>query len=294
MKDNHNSNAPKRQANGTLHRLAAFAETSGGGNPAGVWVGEALPSQQIMQQIAADVGYSETAFVAPTTGPERLIRYFSPLAEVPFCGHATIAAGSVLGQGGQSDDQVYRLSTIVGEVPLSVRVRNGRPEISLRSVLPAQKNVGDAVLKEALDTLGWTSDALDNAIPPMLAFAGAWHLVIAVRKMATLADLNYPFDRLKQLMLDHDLTTLQLVWRESETIFHARNPFPVGGVVEDPATGAAAAALGGYLRDQRLLPAPANLKIHQGEAMGRPSLLYVDVPANGGIVVRGHVEPILI
>jgi PhzF family phenazine biosynthesis protein len=83
------------------------------------------------------------------------------------------------------------------------------------------------------------------------------------------------------------LTTLQLIWRENLAQFHARNPFPVGGVVEDPATGAAAAALGGYLRAARLIEVPATIIIRQGEAMGRPSLLTVDIPATGGIVVSG-------
>ena len=61
--------------------------------------------------------------------------------------------------------------------------------------------------------------------------------------------MDYDFDALKRLMLDHDLTTVDLVWRQDEHTFHARNPFPVGGVVEDPATGAAAAAFGAYLRE---------------------------------------------
>ena len=80
----------------------------------------------------------------------------------------------------------------------------------------------------------------------------------------------------------------QLVWRESPTTFHARNPFPPGGVVEDPATGAAAAALGAYLRELRARrPAGARVTIHQGDDLGRPSLLRVDVPPEGGIRVSG-------
>jgi PhzF family phenazine biosynthesis protein len=62
-------------------------------------------------------------------------------------------------------------------------------------------------------------------------------------------------------------------------------------VVEDPATGAAAAALGGYLRDAGLLDAPDSILILQGEAMGRPSRLHLDIPATGGIVVRGTAVP---
>ena len=74
-------------------------------------------------------------------------------------------------------------------------------------------------------------------------------------------------------MLAHDLTTVDLVYREDETTFHARNPFPVGGVVEDPATGAAAAAFGAYLRELGLITPPATITVHQGVDMGRPSLL---------------------
>ena len=99
--------------------------------------------------------------------------------------------------------------------------------------------------------------------------------------------MDYDFDRLKARMLAEDLTTIQIVWREAPDVFHSRNPFPVGGVVEDPATGAAAAALGGYLRDAGLLKAPAWFVIRQGEAMGRPSRLEVEVPREGGIVVSG-------
>ena len=84
---------------GTLLRLAAFTADPAGGNPAGVWIGDELPPAGEMQRIAAEVGYSETAFLAPDASGEPgrwRVRYFSPLAEVPFCGHATIASGVAL------------------------------------------------------------------------------------------------------------------------------------------------------------------------------------------------------
>ena len=143
------------------------------------------------------------------------------------------------------------------------------------------------LLSQALDHLRWAETELDPALPPARAFAGAWHLVLAAATRERLARLDYDFEALKALMLDDDLTTVQLVWRESEEVFHSRNPFPVGGVVEDPATGAAAAALGGYLREADLVTAPATLTIRQGEDMGRPSLLTVTVPSSGGIIVSG-------
>lgn len=275
---------------GTLYRYAAFTTDPTGGNPAGVWIGDALPSPAEMQAIAAEVGYSETAFVAPDSGAVRTIRYYSPAAEVSFCGHATIATGIVLGE--RDGDGTYLLQTTVGDVPVEVRTRDGQREAMLTSVEPRHEPVPDALLDAALAALGWSRDDLDPLLPPARAFAGAWHLVLGVRSAARLARLEYDFDRLRALMLEDGLTTLQLVWRERADLFHARNPFPVGNVVEDPATGAAAAALGGYLRAARLVQVPSTVTIRQGEAMGRPSRISVEIPASGGIVVAGNAVAI--
>ena len=269
----------------SIHRFSAFTTTPTGGNPAGVWIAETLPDPAAMQRIAAEIGFSETAFVAPSTGFERTVRYYSPEGEVPFCGHATIATGIVLGEG--EGDGLYRLATAVGEVPVTVCTRNGQRQASLTSVEPAHTLAPDALVSNVLAALGWQPDELDRSIPPARAYAGAWHLVLAVTQADRLANLDYDFEWLKALMLEDGLLTLQLIWRASPDIFHSRNPFPVGGVVEDPATGAAAAALGGYLRDAQLITAPTTIIIHQGEAMGRPSRLVVDIAAQGGIVVTG-------
>jgi PhzF family phenazine biosynthesis protein len=275
---------------GTLYRRSAFTDNPKGGNPAGVWVGETLPPVDVMQRIAAEIGYSETAFVAPTSGQTRTIRYYSPEMEVPFCGHATIATGVVLGE--TEGDGTYRLATAVGEIPVTVLSKGGVREASLTSVEPMFTGAPNTLVNEVISALGWESSDLDHSIPPAKAYAGAWHLVLAINDPHKLDRLNYDFESLKALMLREGLTTLQLVWRESTNLFHSRNPFPVGGVVEDPATGAAAAALGGYLREAKLIFTPATIFIRQGEAMGRPSKLTVEIPTAGGIVVRGTAVPI--
>jgi PhzF family phenazine biosynthesis protein len=158
----------------------------------------------------------------------------------------------------------------------------------LTSVEPRVADAPADLLAGALAALGWSDGLLDPALPPAVAYAGASHLVIAVRDLAMLQALDYDFPRLQALMSQAGLTTLQLVWREGPTVFRARDPFPVGGVVEDPATGAAAAALGAYLRWRGDLVAPASFSIHQGVEMGRPSVLEVEIPAaTGGIRVSG-------
>ncbi len=127
-----------------------------------------------------------------------------------------------------------------------------------------------------------------------MAFAGAWHPVLAARTRARLAELDYDFERLGALMATRGWTTVALVHREHPTLFHARNPFPPGGVREDPATGAAAAALGGYLRELGLVEPPVTVTVRQGDDMGRPGVLTVDIPADpaSGISVSGSAVPI--
>jgi PhzF family phenazine biosynthesis protein len=282
--------SPSRPDAPRLRRLTAFSEDPRGGNPAGVWIGTPLPAPAEMQRIATEVGYSETAF-ATRVGTRRYdVRYFSPEAEVPFCGHATIATGVVLGE--RDGEGTYTLQTRAGPVPVAVHRQGGRLVASLTSVEPEQRAVEPGVLEAVLVALHWRAAELDDAIPPRMAYAGAWHLVIAVRARATLDRLDYDFPALKALMLGAGLTTLQLIWREDDRVFHARNPFPVGGVVEDPATGAAAAALGGYLRDAGLITPPLDFTILQGLAMGRPSTIQVAVPVRGGITVTGTATPL--
>ena len=269
-------------------RYAAFTDDPGGGNPAGVVLATVMPPEAEMQRIAADIGFSETAFLAPADGAaDHDIRYFSPEREVPFCGHATIATGVALTERDPGLRDV-RLATRSDVIPVSVRRDGDRVVATLTSPPTSHRDVGDALLTEALRIFGWTRADLDPDLPPVVASAGAHHLVLPVASRATLAAMTYGFEDLKRLMLDRDWTTVDVVWRESVDRFHARNPFPVGGVVEDPATGAAAAAFGGYLRDAGLLEAPARLTILQGEDMGRPSLIQVDVPADRpGVDVGG-------
>ncbi|MEM8996061.1 MAG: PhzF family phenazine biosynthesis protein, partial [Acidobacteriota bacterium] len=141
-----------------------------------------------------------------------------------------------------------------------------------------------ADIDEVLAILGWRRDELDPELPPRVAVGGVSHLVIAAGSRRRLADLSYDFDRLEALMLARRWITLQLVWKESDGLYHSRNPFPVGGVVEDPATGAAAAAFGGYVRE--VLGSKERFRIRQGEDIGRPSDLWVD-PSESRIRVSG-------
>ena len=275
----------------TVERWVAFSTMPEGGNPAGVVLDARGLADAEMLAIAADVGYSETAFVTGGEGEALDVRYFSPEAEVPFCGHATIATGVAWGE--RHGPGTLRLSTPAGLV--LVDVQPGTPPLAtLTSVPPHTEPVADEVLDEALAALRWRREELDPALPVRVGFAGARHLILAAATRDRLAELDYDYGRLKALMAAEDWTTVQLVYRGAPTSFAVRDPFPPGGVVEDPATGAAAAALGGYLRELGLIEVPAEIVLHQGTEMGRPSLLRVKIDAEpgSGIHVSGTAVPI--
>ncbi|MFW6693927.1 PhzF family phenazine biosynthesis protein [Streptomyces sp. MAR4 CNX-425] len=272
-------------------RYTAFATDPAGGNRAGVVLDAAGLTDERMAAIAAEVGYSETAFLTPgpadgaaggeaagAAGRSFTARYFSPAAEVPFCGHATVATAVALAERLGPGDFV--LHTRPGRVPVAVTEAEGVLKATLSSVEPHVREAADGDVAEALAALRWPAADLDPALPPRIAFAGAHHLVLAAATRARLAGLDYDFERLRALMERLDLTTVQLVWRESPDVFHVRDPFPVGGVVEDAATGAAAAAFGAYARELGLAGDSARLTLHQGHDMGRPSLLEVEMRAD--------------
>ncbi|NBE55829.1 PhzF family phenazine biosynthesis isomerase [Streptomyces boluensis] len=262
-------------------RYTAFSADPAGGNPAGVVLDASGLADSEQLAIAAELGYSETAFLTPppaeladADGRAYTLRFFSPKDEVNFCGHATVATAVALAQhnGGPGD---FVFATPAGTVPVTVADVDGELRATLTSVEPHLKDVDPADLDEALGALGWAATDLDPQLPPRIAFAGNDHLVLAAATRARLADLDYDFARLESLMHRLGLTTVQLVWRASAELYHARDPFPVGGVIEDPATGAAAAAFGAYARELGLTGQDSRFVIRQGEDMGRPGTLTV-------------------
>ena len=274
-------------------RYAAFTSDPSGGNPAGVVLDAAGLDADAMLAIAADVGFSETAFlVRDAADPARFdVRYFAPAQEVPFCGHATIAAAVALAEREGPGALVLRCPAGVVRVTTAVGADGLTAE--LISVSPSVEDAQPALLAAALGALRWSAEDLDPAYPPAVADAGARHLVLVIRTRERLAALDYDFAALTEVMRSADLTTLQLVWPEGDGRWSSRNPFPVGGVVEDPATGAAAAALGGYLRHYGFVVPPARFTVHQGNDLGRPSTLEVRLDADQpGVRVSGTAVPL--
>ncbi|TIT34105.1 MAG: PhzF family phenazine biosynthesis protein [Mesorhizobium sp.] len=262
-------------------RIAAFSDGDNGGNPAGVVIGTVLDDAIEMQRLAAEVGFSETAFAAPE-GDGWRVRYFSPESEVPFCGHATIALGAALVR--QFGDGIFALT--LNQATITVEgFRDGANIVAaLQSPPTRSRPAPPELLAETLALFGYQANDLDPAIPPALIHGGADHLALALKSREALAAMAYDLKRGQALMRREGLVTILLAYAEAPALFHTRNPFASGGVYEDPATGASTAAFAGYLRD---LGWPhGGIDIVQGEDMGMRSRLHADIPPQPGSSIR--------
>lgn len=283
-----------------VQRWAAFSADPAGGNPAGVVLDARGLDDAAMLRIAGEVGYAETAFVVPGDGPGNEpgdapgrfgIRYFSPHAEVPFCGHATVATAVALaerGQAGPGERGRIVFATPVGDVAIETVVIDGRAEASFTSVEPSVSPLDGAALADVLGVLGVGPDALDPAFAPAVAFAGNPHPLVLIADRAVFDGLAPDAARARAVLDAHGWpATIGVLWRETADRWHVRHVFPVGSIIEDPATGSAAAATGGWLRAIGAVAPPAELTILQGAHVGRPGELRVRIPETGGIVVTG-------
>lgn len=268
-----------------IQRIAAFSHENKGGNPAGVVILDAAMGEAEMARIAAEVGYSETAFAMPLENGENAwrVRYFSPESEVPFCGHATIALGAAL--GARHGAASFRLRLNHAEITVEAEPTDAGMAATLFSPATRSRPADEAELQDALSLFGLSSADLDDRLPPARIHAGADHVMLALQSRSRLSAMSYNLDEGRQTMRRHGLVTIMLVHIEEQQTFVARNAFASGGVLEDPATGAAAAAFAGYLRDQGW-PHGGHFVIRQGEDMGAPSVIEVNLSEVAGSPVR--------
>jgi PhzF family phenazine biosynthesis protein len=274
----------------SILKLSAFSHNGQGGNPAGVAFYDEMPSEAEMLRVAKEVGYSETAFLVKQ-GNDWRVRYFAPELEVPFCGHATIALGAALGE--RFGEGEYKLILNNSEITVCAEQSEQGMLATLQSPPTSSVDVSVDYVDKVLAGFHLRHDDLNPLFPIRFASAGAKHLILVLKDRTTLAGMNYEFDTVRRLMMDENLITISLLWQESDEVFHSRNAFASGGVYEDPATGAAAAALAGYLRDIGW-QGKSSFTILQGEDMGSPSRLLVNYgPETGSSVsVSGETRHI--
>ncbi|UWD78888.1 PhzF family phenazine biosynthesis protein [Curtobacterium flaccumfaciens] len=273
-------------------RYTAFAAEPGGGNPAGLVLDAAGLSDDQMLAIARQVGYPETAFVVGSTATGPRVRYFSPSAEVPFCGHATVALAVALAEREGTGRRVF--TTLAGEVALDATVvADGAVQVAMTSVEPATRDLDPALLARLFDLLGLEAADIAPGFPVLESFAGNWHPVLVLHDRELFHQFRFAPGPLAELKREAGWAgTVTVLHRTGDREYEARNLFPAGRITEDPATGSAAASTGAYLRHIGAAQPGDRIAIRQGRHVGRPSLLLVDVPEAGGITVTGSATPI--
>ncbi|AEA23296.1 phenazine biosynthesis protein PhzF family [Pseudonocardia dioxanivorans CB1190] len=273
-----------------------FTDRPFAGNPLAVvhGAGEAGLGGPAMQAIAAEFALSETVFVLPPTrqGADYRVRIFTPAVELPFAGHPSVGAAWVLARDGVIGGGDVVQECGAGLLPVHVdaagaRVTGGTPEV-LDGVDPA----GAVALAEAV---GLTAADVDDRVPAGSTAAGVPYVVLPVRSDAV---ARAECDAGAVRALTAGRTGLVVAALEHLPEVHLRMFAPGSGVVEDPATGSAAVALGVFLADRGLLAAEggSSFTIAQGAEIGRPSRLDVTVTTRAGAAVattvRGGVAPV--
>src|SRR5688572_14806782 len=131
-------------------RYAAFTVKGEGGNPAGIVLDAEGLDEAEMQRIAAEINYSETAFLTHRPDEPNVydVRYFAPLQEVPFCGHATIAAAVALSERERMDVMVFY--TPAGLVSINTEVTKRGLVAELTTVAPRVATPPDGLVPASL------------------------------------------------------------------------------------------------------------------------------------------------
>jgi trans-2,3-dihydro-3-hydroxyanthranilate isomerase len=238
---------------------------------------------ETMLAIAQEIGFSETTFVTEAVGDRYAMRIFTPEVEIPFAGHPTLGTAFVLAREGRVSSRATQV-VAAGEIPVEVDVASGFAWMT--QLEPVFGAVADDRELLAAATGLEPADLRDD-VPAQVVSTGLPPLVVPVRDLETLrrARLDQPFvaEACDRWAAD-ELYLFALGPGEDVT---ARFFGPTAGILEDPATGSAAGPLGAYLAEHRLAGMPGAVCIRQGEQVGRPSELHVDVrPDNGSWRIR--------
>ncbi|HHH78105.1 MAG TPA: PhzF family phenazine biosynthesis protein [Thermoplasmatales archaeon] len=271
----------------------AFTDRPLKGNPAGVVLDADDLEDYEMQNIAAELKCSETAFVMGSRKADLKIRFFSPLREVDLCGHATIASFHTMTEMGLMRKNKLTMETKSGV--LGVEIRDD-------GVFMEQSN---PVFREVNIDRGEIADALNidesglSDLPVEAVSTGLFSLNVPVKHLKTMKEMEPDFEMLKRMCEKIGVGSLFAFTFETlnrDCLVHTRCFAPLYGVNEDPVTGTANGALGAYLKKHGLLKSDV-YKSEQGYEMGREGTVAVDVSGDavkvGGkayIVMQGTLE----
>jgi len=285
--------------------LDVFTDRAFCGNPLAVFPEAEGISDEQMAQIAREMNLSETVFVLQPESDQvlRRLRIFTPMREIPFAGHPIVGTWMGLARegvvplpdSGNGWQHIFH-EVGIGVLPLDVEFKDGEPVqvVMTQGAFSVINEVDDAQEQaEVARSLGLNRDDLDESLPIQVITTGLSCLAVPVRSLADLRDIRVNSTLLSEVYTRHGGTGCLAFTRETLEVgasrAHARFFAPADNIPEDPATGSACGALGGYLIHHGALslePEDGRYKfvIEQGDFINRPSRVNLDVKGRAGNV----------
>lgn len=264
----------------------AFTDKPFGGNTAGVVLldSDSFPEDELMLKIAAELRYSETAFVRCDGEKDFTIRYFTPKAEVDLCGHATIASFFLLHKKGLASGQCL-CHTKAGDLTIEA---NDKVLMQMAKPLTVAtiENPDDIYRALGITTVNGKPSTVNY--PVQIVSAGLPDLMIPLPDVTTLQSLQPDMDAIAAITKKYDAVSFHVfAFGDDGYTAHVRDFAPLYDIPEESATGTANASLTYYLQQNGYLGTEADCTFIQGEAMGRPSVIATQILPDGNVFVGG-------
>lgn len=262
-----------------VYVMDSFSDRIFGGNQAGVVLADKALEPAVMQQVAAELKHSETAFVWQTEEGNRL-RYFTPAGEVDLCGHATVAVFALLRRLGRIEDGTHKALTRAGALEIDVSGETVWMDMAppkTLGILPEES------WEELYGAYGLTLEDRPADLPPEIVSTGLADIMMPVRDHETLLRAVQDERTVTELSRRFDVTGVHMFCLGEEAVY-CSNFAPLYDIPEECATGTSNGALTYYLYERSLVePERENLFL-QGEHMERPSRILSRLTVQDGAV----------
>lgn len=263
-----------------VYTLSSFAKNNSGGNPAGVVIAQNQLTLQQMQRTAKEVGFSETVFIQESSKADYRARFFTPSSEVDLCGHATIAAFSLMTGLGIIDKGKYTMETMAGV--LDVEVHNDN-RVFMNQTLPEYFDFVPS--SEIADCLGISECNISSALPVQIVSTGLRDIMVPIDCLKTLLDIKPDMSKIVELSIKYHVIGVHAFSMETmnNSTAHCRNFAPLYDIPEESATGTSNGALACYLWKHKLisLDQTYGLVFEQGYSLNNPSEIVAKLEING-------------
>jgi len=274
----------KRKYN--LYQIDSFTKEKFAGNPAGVITNADGLTDFEMQKIARELNNSETAFIFSSDNKEYdvHIRFFTPIAEVPICGHATIAAHYIRAIEKQLNSTRVYHKTGAGILPVDIIKENEDYKIIMTQGKIEFGNIINGTNREQLlAALNIENSDLMPDYKVQIVSTGHSKVMIGIKDIEMLHALQPNYDELSKLSKVIECNgyyVFTINQEENDILIHGRMFAPAIGINEDPVTGNANGPLGAYLVHHNLVKHNNSLfrfNAKQGEAINRSGIIEVEV-----------------